>query len=200
MDIQAVFWDLGGVLVRTEDWGPRRAWEERLGLDEMELTDLVFQGKAGRKAELGQATAVEVWDWVGGQLSLDKADRDQLEEDFWSGDQLDHELVTLIRSLRDTHKIGLISNAWPELRDWLQQTWKIADAFHDLVISAEVELAKPDRRIYQLALSRLSVEPQHAVFIDDMQINVHGAAQAGMFAIQFTDRAAAVAKLKELLG
>jgi len=29
---KVVFWDLGGVLLRTEDQAPRRVWEERLGL------------------------------------------------------------------------------------------------------------------------------------------------------------------------
>jgi epoxide hydrolase-like predicted phosphatase len=199
MDIKAIFWDLGGVLVRTEDWGPRRAWEQRLGLREMELTNLVFQGEAGRKAELGQANGEDVWRWISKQLDLDEDNLQQLKQDYWSGDRMDDELVALIRTFKDKYKIGLISNAWPDLRGWLENNWKIADVFHDLVISAEVKMAKPDRRIYELATTRMQVDPQQAVFIDDMAINVHGASQAGMFAIQFTDRETTVAKLHELL-
>jgi epoxide hydrolase-like predicted phosphatase len=199
-NIKAIFWDLGGVLVRTEDWSPRQAWEQRLGLSDLRLTQLVFQGEAGRKAELGEGAGKEVWEWVGSQLNLEEADRHKLENDFWSGDQLDTELIELIRSLKDSYKLGLISNAWLDLRDWLDSTWEIADAFHDLVISAEVGMAKPDRRIYQLALTRLGVEAHHSVFVDDVLTNVHGASQAGMFAIQFTDRKTTVAKLEHLLN
>ena len=40
--VHAVIFDIGGVLVRTEDWSGRRKWEERLGLPERGLSTIVF--------------------------------------------------------------------------------------------------------------------------------------------------------------
>lgn len=37
MGIRALLFDLGGVLLRTQDHGPREAWERRLGLQPGEL-------------------------------------------------------------------------------------------------------------------------------------------------------------------
>jgi HAD superfamily hydrolase (TIGR01509 family) len=55
----------------------------------------------------------------------------------------------------------------------------------DILISAEVGLAKPDPRIYRLAAERLGVRPDEAVFVDDFAANVEGARAVGMRAIHF---------------
>lgn len=49
-----------------------------------------------------------------------------------------------------------------------------------LVLSCEVGAAKPDPRIYNLALELLEVEPHQAVFVDDQQRYCDGAAAIGM--------------------
>ena len=43
--ICAVIWDLGGVLLRTEDLSHREKWEERFGLEPWGLADLIFRGE-----------------------------------------------------------------------------------------------------------------------------------------------------------
>ncbi len=59
MPIRAVIFDLGGVLVRTEDQTPRRELAERLGITRQELYDLVFDSPSARQASLGTMTAEE---------------------------------------------------------------------------------------------------------------------------------------------
>jgi FMN phosphatase YigB (HAD superfamily) len=49
MNIRAVFWDLGGVLVRTEDHTTRENLAIRLGMSRTELENLVFAGDSGNK-------------------------------------------------------------------------------------------------------------------------------------------------------
>jgi beta-phosphoglucomutase-like phosphatase (HAD superfamily) len=48
--IQAVIFDVGGVLLRTEDRAPRQAWEARLGLEPGGAEALVFNSEMGQKA------------------------------------------------------------------------------------------------------------------------------------------------------
>jgi putative hydrolase of the HAD superfamily len=80
------------------------------------------------------------------------------------------------------------------------ETWKFADAFDEMVISAEVGLVKPDPRIYQLAVDRLGVAPADAVFIDDFSRNVEGAQAVGLHAIHFRNPQQARRELEDLLN
>lgn len=199
-EIKVVFWDLGGVLVRTEDRSKREQWEQRLGMEPRQLDRLIFGGEMGRKAALGQASVEEVWESVRQELDLSLDEREQLARDFWQGDDLDEELVAFIRGLRARFQTGLISNAWLELRELLEGHWHIDDAFDDLVISAEVGLVKPDPAIYKLALERLNVEADQAVFVDDFTQNIAAAADVGMHAVHFTDPEQAVMNVNQLIA
>ncbi len=199
-EIKVVFWDLGRVLVRTEDRSNRERWEQRLGMEPRQLDRLIFGGEMGRKAALGQASVEEVWESVRQELDLSLDEREQLARDFWQGDDLDEELVAFIRGLRARFQTGLISNAWLELRELLEGHWHIDDAFDDLVISAEVGLVKPDPAIYKLALERLNVEADQAVFVDDFTQNIAAAADVGMHAVHFTDPKQAVMNVNQLIG
>lgn len=198
--IQAVLWDLGGVISRTQDRAPRAAWEARLGLPPRELDQIVFAGEMGRKAALGQAGAEDVWTWVAGRLGLDPEQRENLRQDFWRGEEIDFELVEYIRRLRPTYRTGLISNAWPEIREEIENEWQIADAFDKLIISAEVGLAKPDPRIYRLALEGLGVQASEAIFVDDFAENLEAASALGMHTIHFNNRIEAQQQVESLLA
>jgi len=198
--IEAVIWDLGGVILRTEDRRLRAAWESRLNLPEGELDKLVFAGEMGRKAALGQAQAEDVWRWVGSRLELRPEELERLQHEFWQGDQLDRALVQFIRELRQDCRTALLSNAWPGMRQMIENEWGIADCFDDLFISAEIGLAKPDPKIYRLALDRLDLPPARAVFIDDFNENVRAAAALGLRAIQFLSSKQAMQAVNQQLG
>jgi len=199
MAISAVIWDLGGVLLRTEDLSTRQALADRMGKSRTELENLVFDGDSGDRAQLGEISADEHWDNIRRILGLDAAGISEFRRQFWEGDQLDVELVDTIRSLRGRYKTGLLSNAFSDLRQVVTSILQISDAFDQMVISAEIHLMKPDARIYQHALQRLGVAAQEAVFIDDMLRNVEGACSQGMNAIHFRQRSQALAELERLL-
>ena len=94
----------------------------------------------------------------------------------------------------------MLSNAWPELRRDLEGRWNMADAFDEIVISAEVGLAKPDPRIYALILERLDIQPANAVFADDFEENVAAAAVMGMQTVHFKDPQQVMEHLRSLLS
>jgi putative hydrolase of the HAD superfamily len=192
-------WDLGGVILRTMDWSLRSRWEERLGLPRMQLTRLVFESDASRRATLGQASDDDVWQSVADTLKLDPPTRDQLRRDYFALDQIDSALMQFIRGLRSRVRVGMITNAWPDVRRYLVNEFKIADAFDPLIVSAEVGFAKPDPRIYQLMLERLGMEPAEAVFVDDFEDNVAGARWVGMQAVHFNTAAQAMSAVRALV-
>jgi epoxide hydrolase-like predicted phosphatase len=199
MAIRAVIWDVGGVLVRTEDQRSRDRLAERFGLSRSELEELVFGHEAGKRAQRGEVSYEAHWEILGKELRLSPGNIEEFQRAFWAGDKLDHELINYIRSLRGRYKTGLLSNAFSDLRHMVEAVWKIGDAFDVLVISAEVGVVKPDPQIYQIALEKLGVDAQEAVFIDDFDRNVAAARELNLHGIHFRNPVQVRADLNDLL-
>jgi epoxide hydrolase-like predicted phosphatase len=198
--IEAIIWDMGGVILRTADRTGRQKWETRLGLPAGELDRLVFESRPSQLASLGRGPVEHVWAHAVETLKLAPELAGQLEQDFWSGDQVDQPLVEYIRQLRPAYRTALLSNAWPTVRHMIEQEWRFAEAFDVVILSAEVGLVKPDPAIYQLALDQLGVAAEAAVFLDDFRENVAGARQVGLQAIQFRTTEQAISDLEALLA
>lgn len=197
--IRAVIFDFGGVLVRTEDRAPRNRLAARLGLTYEELSSLVFENPSSQQATLGQISVSQHWEAVGTSLGLMPEALQAVQDEFWAGDVLDTSLVDLLRALRPRYQTALLSNAWDDLRQVLEQRLKILDAFDQVIISAEEGLMKPDERIFRLALERLGVAPGEAVFVDDFAHNITAARLAGLQAIHFRSADQARAELEQML-
>jgi len=197
--VKAVVFDLGGVLVRTEDGGPREQAARRLGLTRVELEHLVFSGPSGLAAQRGEIQAEEHWENILRELGLPAGALAGLQSGFWGGDRVDYTLVEAIRSLRGTYRTVLLSNAFSDLRHMLTDQWQIAGAFDEIFISSELGVTKPDLQIYRLLLNRLGLEPQEAVFVDDYHENIAGARKAGLHTVHFKNPAQAWEELEHIL-
>jgi epoxide hydrolase-like predicted phosphatase len=198
MTIRAVFFDLGGVILRTEYQAPRERLAERLNMNYEDLNKIVFESDTSRKASLGAMSADEYWAAVTRRLGRPASETHDIRTEFFAGDVLDRSLVDYIRSLRPRYKTGVISNAWPDLRTYLVEN-KFEDAFDALIVSAELGVIKPDPKIYQIALEQLKVDPDEAVFVDDTFSNVEAARALGMHGIHFRSPEQTLNKLNEML-
>lgn len=92
-----------------------------------------------------------------------------------------------------TNNVREASSSWRAMVD--------CDALFDVVVdSSAVGMRKPDPRIYRHTLELLGVDDaSRAVFLDDHEGNVAGAARAGLRTILVADPAAALAELDALL-
>jgi epoxide hydrolase-like predicted phosphatase len=195
-DIKAIIWDMGGVLLRTEDPHPRAALASRLDTPLEELYRFVFASPTARQAELGAINAEEHWQTVCQHYGLSNNDLDQYQEEFWGGDRVDQSLVDSIRSLRAHYRTALLSNAWSDARHLAGDLFHFLDAFDVCIFSAEVGISKPSPEIYLLVLKKLDVLPEQAIFIDDTPANVEGAEQVGIHAIRFISHSQVMEELK----
>jgi epoxide hydrolase-like predicted phosphatase len=198
--LKGVIFDVGGVIVRTQDHGTRRQWEQRLGLEPGDLARLVFQSEVASKAQLGEASPDDVWSWLQAHLDLDSQVLATLQHDFWQGDQVDQALCDHIRAWRHQYRTGMLSNAWSKDGRAMAQDLGVEDCFDVFVTSAEVGVMKPDARIYHIALDRLGVAPAEAIFVDDFIENVEAARRLGMQAVHFVEPIAARRELAAHLG
>jgi epoxide hydrolase-like predicted phosphatase len=95
-------------------------------------------------------------------------------------------------------RTGLLSNSWGTgVYPWD----RLHATFDTLVISGEVGLRKPDPAIFRLAAERLGLGVEQCAFVDDLDRNVHAAAELGMHAVHHTgDPQATRDRLQAFLG
>lgn len=183
--ISTIIFDIGGVLVQTHDLAPRRKWEQRLGLPDWGLSDLVFNNDVSRAAFIGASDALAVWALIGAQFGLSASERAEIAADFWAGDGLNAEWIAAIPSLKPRYKLGILSNGWRDMRERDKSRFDMS-VFDAVVYSCEEGMRKPTLEIYQRALRRLGVsDPATALFIDDFAENVAAAREAGLQAVQY---------------
>lgn len=197
---KAVIWDMGGVLLRSENYDRRELLADRFKMSEHELEHLIFNSESAELATIGKITQIEHWRNTALRLGLKADEAIRLEEDFWDGDRCDKELVKFIRTLRPGYRTGLLSNAWMGTRETLGDKYGCLDAFDVAVFSYEVGMAKPDPRIYAFILEKLGIQPDQAIFVDDFLINVQAARELGIAGIHFQNRNQAIREVTELIS
>ena len=198
MTIRAVFFDFGGVIMRTEYQSPRQQLAERFNMDYEEIDRIVFNSDSARRASVGAFTEEEHWANVLKRLNLPASETAPFRDAFFGGDVIDLDFVNFIRSLRGRFHTGMISNAWSGLREFLGRK-RILDAFDTVIVSAEVRVTKPEAGIFSIALARAGIRAPESLFVDDVKENVEGCERVGMQGILFQDPQKALAELNKML-
>lgn len=102
--------------------------------------------------------------------------------------------------VRRAHAAGLrtalLSNSWGNT--YPRNGW--AEMFDEVVISGEVGMRKPEARIYLHTSGLLGLEPKDCVFVDDLPINVEGAAKVGMVGVVHREYSETKSELEALFG
>lgn len=198
--IKAVIFDMGGVLLRTVDPAPREAIAKRFGVTRAELEDFIFNSETSIRSEIGQLSDVDHWHTVMRHFGQPVDDYLTLYDEYFSGDAIDQDMLAFAASLKPKHKVALLSNAWENARPMLSERFDFLHIFDESIYSSEIGVRKPDEAMYFIMLDRLGVKSQEALFIDDMQLNVHGARRIGMHSLLHTTTQETIAAIKSLLG
>ncbi|HLK33622.1 MAG TPA: HAD family phosphatase [Terriglobales bacterium] len=194
----AVF-DLGGVLI---DWNPRYLYRKLFNGDEETMEHFLStictpswnaQQDAGRT--FSDACALLKTRYPA-QAHLIDAWFDRYDE-MLAGPI--HGTVDILKTLlHQGVPVYALSNWSLETFPCAQKRFGFLQWFRGILLSGEVKLLKPDRRIYEIFLNTYGVDPRRAVYIDDVKANVEGAAALGMHGILFTNPAALDAELRKV--
>jgi putative hydrolase of the HAD superfamily len=202
-DIQAVIFDVGGVLNMPADLAARDpdleklATEQGLGVEEM--WRLLYHSDEWKLARTGQITDQEFWNRSLPPLGItDPADQADFVLRLFAHEEVNPSMQALLTELYGRTRLAIISNATDILETVLEVKLGISHYFEVVVNSARVGFAKPDPEIFHIALERLNLRPEQTVFTDDQQHNVDAAAQLGMHAVRFTGVADLRAYLADL--
>ncbi len=102
-------------------------------------------------------------------------------------DQINWDLVKFIQNLKPHYQIHLLTDAIDISRGdapWIED---IDALFDSCFRSYEQHLKKPNQEAYQNVLDTIHAMPEECIFIDDVQINIDGAAQLGINACLYQD-------------
>jgi 2-haloacid dehalogenase len=184
--IDTIVFDLGGVLV---DWNPRYLYRKLIPDErEMEtfLRDVCTQ-EWNEKHDAGQPFAKGTSELIAQfpeKESLIRAYFDRWPEML--GGSIAG-TVYILEQLRKNGAYRLLA-----LSNWSSETFPLAvgkfpflNYFEAVLLSGKEKLIKPDPQFFKLLSSRYNVEPERALFIDDVQKNVDAANRLGFRTIRF---------------
>lgn len=107
------------------------------------------------------------------------------------------EMGELVKELKEKgYRIYLCSNASVRLLECYKTTIPAIDVFDGILFSAPEKCMKPQKEIYERLFERFSLKPEECFFIDDLKINIDGAAACGMRGYCFDGD---VEKLKKMI-
>lgn len=107
--------------------------------------------------------------------------------DLYRSERINPEMVAFVGSLRESYTTGLITNANHEFLDPIITAAHLHTVFDHVTISSRVGVSKPAPDIFKAACMQAGVEPEEAIFIDDIARNIDGAIKFGMRGIVFED-------------
>jgi epoxide hydrolase-like predicted phosphatase len=200
MSIQAVVFDIGGVLEVTTSLVVGESWEARLGLSPGEMDERM--GDVWEAGGIGKVTEADVNQALKERLGLDERQVEEFNGWLWREylGTANTELIGYARGLRPRYRTGILSNSFVGAREREQAAYGFVDLVDEVIYSHECGLSKPDPAIYALACERLRVAPAQMVFVDDYGPCVEGARLAGIHAVLFQDNAQAIKDIEALLN
>jgi putative hydrolase of the HAD superfamily len=189
---------VGGVLCSDELPAVAATWSRRLGITERSLQAAIYAG-SDEGVLVGREREDDWWNVVASRLGVGADLLNGLRREIASAGAWDEELLAFLGSVRGQTRVAIVSNAWPHLRARLvrEHVEEVAD---EVVLSCDVGCAKPDTRIYKLALGRLSVTPGQALLVDDTREHVAAAIAIGLCGHVYTGRTAAMAAIDAFLA
>jgi len=183
--VRAVVFDFGGVLWDMR-WDVARELDTAHGLPRSSVFETLYRCEAWHAVERGRGDR-DAWRQDAHRALEARAGRalPRLHDEWLNAQAPITANLDLIRGLRPSYKTSILSNADISLRRRLEHELGIHHLFDDIVCSAEVGTAKPERAVFDLACRRLGFPPAECVFVDDHEPNVKAAQDAGMAAVLF---------------
>ena len=174
--IKAVIFDCFGVVVGKGVWQIYELAGGDLRADEQFLEDVI------NKEALGEYTSKEFHAVLAERIGMTLQDWKKF---YLIHDTANEETLSFIDELHGSYKTAMLSNSASGVVKAKLNNKQIS-VFDEVIISADVELKKPDPKIFELTAKKLGVKPEECVFTDDHEEYLAGATHVGMKTILYT--------------
>jgi putative hydrolase of the HAD superfamily len=181
--IESIIFDWGGVLIDDPEPGLMQYCAGAFGVAKEDYIKVHW--KFAADFQKGSVTEDTFWARICSELNVPKPNTTlfwtQAFQTVYSPKKDMFALASCLQ--KNGYKTALLSNAEiPTMQYFYQQRY---DMFNVLIFSCAEGTKKPERKIYELALEKLSSKPNQSVFIDDRPNCINGAKEVGLNTILF---------------
>lgn len=197
MHYRAIFFDWGGVIADDPGDDFLEKILREVGASEAQVEE-IFETYMQQFMK-GKISEKEYWQELREKYGL--SIHDTISEEFlrWQGLKANQTVLDLAQQAKASGmKIAVLSNV-------IEPTYAVIekagyyDIFDDVIASCKVGYVKPEKEIYLLALQRLGIQSQEAVFIDDKLKCITPAQELGFKTILVSSQNQLIYDLHELI-
>jgi len=107
-----------------------------------------------------------------------------IDLDLQSWMDINEDTLRYVKSIKNKIKTAILSNMiYGTLKDIVNFEW--FNDFNVCVFSCEEKVSKPDKKIYDILINRVNMDPEYILFIDDSPVNIEAAKKCGINTIRF---------------
>ncbi len=188
--IKYILFDIGNVFITVQ---PERAITKLSKFMDPHTAALIrekedeFMKKIQHDQELletGMMTMEEFFSKLKNEIGL-KMELEQFEDVWCSMFSRKKDVIQFAEELSKKYKIFLLSNTNETHINHLYEALTIFDFISGTALSHEIGYLKPQPDFYYKALEKLNIKAEESIFIDDLELNVNAAAEAGITSFKF---------------
>lgn len=186
-NIAGLLFDLGGVVFEIDFDRALQTWSKWTSLPIEEIYNRFDMDEAYEQHERGEIQASEYFAHLRNVLELDANDSEIALG--WNAIYLEEiaETVNCILTVKEKLPCFAFTNSNPTHQAyWTVAYPRVVESFHQIFVSSELGLRKPDREAFEAISNVTGVCLDRMLFFDDTEENVNGARAAGMQAIHVT--------------
>lgn len=112
-------------------------------------------------------------------------------QEFWNKHfphcfSIDQNTIDIVNTIKRHMKVAIITNGLTVRQKAKIMNTNLNSCFEIVVISEEAGFSKPDKRIFEIALNKLGVQPEEALFVgDDIEKDIGGCQSTNIKGIWF---------------
>ena len=182
-----VFFDLGNVLVDVDKKKALQIFASELQVGMQSLLDFP-ESDLEKDYETGRINTEEYINRLHNYFNLEnRLTHDSLREIWKKPFTINNHSIEILKKVKEQTPTFLLSNTNPLHIEAIEEKYPdLLKIFDGLIFSFTAGASKPDQHIYHFALQKAKVEPDQALFIDDLAENIAAAQSIGIRAHQFT--------------
>lgn len=184
--IKAIIFDIGGTLINPYKKLRRRHYEKFLRKRGIRVSYKDFWDRvtsvANRTIDIGKLEdEKKFWQMVFDRWKLKISDEDvkRLRDAYLKPRRLYPDVKNHLSKWKGKYKLAIISNAFSP---WFYEAFErlgLKRYFEIVIVSSEVGIRKPNKRIFSIALRRLRLRGEEAVYVgNDPHFDIRGAKQS----------------------
>lgn len=189
-----IIFDIGNVIVK---WQPFEVIKEVFPqTDAKEFFKKMYP--VWQKLNLGQISIKEALTLYTGELEIKEEKIVDLLKKLQLHQVTFPESLALLQELqKNGYNLFSITDNIKEFVEFHRKNSEFFQYFKDVIVSADIGILKPDKRIFEHLLNKHNLLPETCIFIDDLDLNIEGAKTVGIEGILFTNAASCRSELQK---